>query len=133
MYVRLGFAVASNVEPDVLLVDEVLSVGDEAFQQKCLEKVRGFQRDGRTIIFVSHATDLVRRICDRVMVLDHGDPVITSDPTTAILAFREKLLGGDNLDSDHVIAHGHRVTRSDGRRVGKEWVHTGRSSWCRFP
>src|SRR3546814_18753312 len=46
------------------------------------------------------------------MVLDHGDPVITSDPTTAILAFREKLLGGDNLDSDHVIAHGHRVTRT---------------------
>src|SRR3546814_5896482 len=48
----------------------------------------------------------------RVMVLDHGDPIITADPTTAILAFREKLLGGDNLDSDHVIAHGHRVTRT---------------------
>ena len=72
MYVRLGFAVAINVEPDVLLVDEVLSVGDEAFQQKCLDRVRGFQQDGRTIIFVSHAADLVRRICDRVMVLDHG-------------------------------------------------------------
>lgn len=112
MYVRLGFAVAINVEPDVLLVDEVLSVGDEAFQQKCLERVRGFQRDGRTIIFVSHATDLVRRICDRVMVLDHGEPITVDDPPSAILVFREKLLGGDKLDSDHVIAHGHRVTRT---------------------
>ncbi len=93
MYVRLGFAVAINVEPDVLLVDEVLSVGDEAFQQKCLERVRGFQRDGRTIIFVSHAADLVRRICDRVMVLDHGRPITIDDPASAILVFRERLLG----------------------------------------
>jgi ABC-2 type transport system ATP-binding protein len=112
MYVRLGFAVAINVEPDVLLVDEVLSVGDEAFQQKCLERVRGFQRDGRTIIFVSHAVDLVRRICDRVMVLDHGEEVTIGDPASAILVFREHLLGGDKLDSDHVISHGHRVTRT---------------------
>src|SRR3546814_15604744 len=99
MYVRLGFAVAINVEPDVLLVDEVLSVGDEAFQQKCLEKVRAFQRDGRTIIFASHATDLVRRICARVTVLDPGDPVITSDPTPAILALRETLRGGPPIAS----------------------------------
>src|SRR3546814_5825588 len=105
MYVRLGFAVAINVEPDVLLVDEVLSVGDEAFQQKCLEKVRGFQRDGRTIILVSHATDLVRRICDRAMVLDHGDPVLTADHTTAILPCPENLLRGHNLASSTLIAH----------------------------
>jgi ABC-2 type transport system ATP-binding protein len=111
MYVRLGFAVAINVEPDVLLVDEVLSVGDEAFQQKCLERVRGFQRDGRTIIFVSHAADLVRRICDRVMVLDHGQIVTVGDPTDAILVFREKLLG-EHLDSAHVLEHGHRITRT---------------------
>jgi ABC-2 type transport system ATP-binding protein len=111
MYVRLGFAVAINVEPDVLLVDEVLSVGDEAFQQKCLERVRGFQRDGRTIIFVSHAADLVRRICDRVMVLDHGQTVTVGDPTEAILVFREKLLG-EHLDSDQVLEHGHRITRT---------------------
>jgi ABC-2 type transport system ATP-binding protein len=111
MYVRLGFAVAINVEPDVLLVDEVLSVGDEAFQQKCLERVRGFQRDGRTIIFVSHAADLVRRICDRVMVLDHGRTVTVGNPTDSILIFREKLLG-EHLDSDHVLEHGHRITRT---------------------
>ena len=111
MYVRLGFAVAINVEPDVLLVDEVLSVGDEAFQQKCLEKVRGFQRDGRTIIFVSHATDLVRRICDRVMVLDHGLSVAVDDPASAILIFREHIHGGHRLEEDQELRHGHRVTR----------------------
>ena len=72
MYVRLGFAVAVNVDPDILLVDEVLAVGDEAFQRKCLDRVARFQREGRTILFVTHAADLVRRICDRVVVLDHG-------------------------------------------------------------
>ena len=55
MYVRLGFAVAVNVDPDILLVDEVLSVGDEAFQRKCLDRVARFQREGRTILFVTHA------------------------------------------------------------------------------
>ena len=73
MYVRLGFAVAVNVDPDILLVDEVLSVGDEAFQRKCIERVEKFQQEGRTILFVTHAADLVRRICDRAIVLDHGE------------------------------------------------------------
>ena len=72
MFVRLGFAVAINVDPDVLLVDEVLAVGDEAFQQKCLDRVEEFQREGRTILFVTHGADQVRRICNRAIVLDHG-------------------------------------------------------------
>ena len=61
MYVRLGFAVAVSVEPDVLLVDEVLAVGDERFQQKCIERVQQFQRDGRTIVVVSHSPDMLQR------------------------------------------------------------------------
>src|SRR5665213_1511956 len=73
MYVRLGFAVAVNVEPDVLLVDEVLAVGDERFQQKCLDRVHEFQNEGRTIVVVSHAPDLLRQICDEIIVLDHGE------------------------------------------------------------
>src|SRR3984893_18504570 len=73
MYVRLGFAVAVNTDPDILLVDEVLAVGDELFQRKCLDKIREFQREGRTIIFVTHTADLVRQICDRAAVLDHGE------------------------------------------------------------
>ena len=66
MYVRLGFAVAVNVDPDVLLVDEVLAVGDETFQRKCLDRVHQFQDEGRTIVVVSHSADLMRRICTRV-------------------------------------------------------------------
>src|SRR4051794_14848619 len=91
MYVRLGFAVAVNVEPDILLVDEVLSVGDEAFQRKCLERVAQFQREGRTILFVTHAADLVRRVCERAIVLDHGELVSDSAPGEAIRTFRETL------------------------------------------
>lgn len=91
MAARLGFAVAVNVEPEILLVDEVLSVGDEAFQRKCLERIKRFQREGRTILLVSHAVDLVRRICDRAAVLDHGELVAVGPPGEAALAFREYL------------------------------------------
>ena len=73
MLVRLGFAVAVHVEPDVLLIDEVLAVGDEAFQAKCLDRVREFQREGRTIVLVTHALDTVIEICDRAAMLHHGE------------------------------------------------------------
>jgi ABC-2 type transport system ATP-binding protein len=95
MYVRLGFAVAVNVDPDILLVDEVLAVGDESFQRKCLDRVAKFQREGRTILFVTHAADLVRRICDRAIVLDHGRVVMDAPPGEAVRAFREHLHLGD--------------------------------------
>src|SRR5918912_483663 len=72
MFVRLGFAVAVHVDPQILLIDEVLAVGDEGFQRKCLERIRQFQREGRTIVFVTHAADLVRRICDDAVVLNRG-------------------------------------------------------------
>jgi ABC-type polysaccharide/polyol phosphate transport system ATPase subunit len=91
MYVRLGFAIAVNVEPDILLVDEVLAVGDEAFQRKCLDRVSEFQRDGRTIVVVSHSADLVRRICQSAAVLDHGHLVASGDPQEAVQVFREHL------------------------------------------
>jgi ABC-2 type transport system ATP-binding protein len=83
MYVRLGFAVAVHVDPDILLVDEVLAVGDEAFQRKCLDRIAAFQADGRTILFVSHALDLLERICDRAVVLDHGRVAFDGDPEYA--------------------------------------------------
>jgi ABC-2 type transport system ATP-binding protein len=76
MYIRLGFATAVNVDPEILLVDEVLAVGDESFQRKCLDKVRTFQAEGRTIVVVTHAADLVRQMCDRAAALDHGKLVI---------------------------------------------------------
>jgi ABC-type polysaccharide/polyol phosphate transport system ATPase subunit len=72
MYMRLGFAVAINVDPDILIIDEVLAVGDEAFQRKCLDRISEFHRHGKAIIFVSHGIDVVTRLCDRVVWLDQG-------------------------------------------------------------
>jgi ABC-2 type transport system ATP-binding protein len=72
MYVRLGFAVAINVDPDVLLVDEVLAVGDEAFQRKCEERFAEFRASGRTVVLVSHAMSSMRALCDTVARLEHG-------------------------------------------------------------
>jgi ABC-2 type transport system ATP-binding protein len=93
MYVRLGFAVAVNLDPDVLLVDEVLAVGDEVFQRKCLDRVRQFQQEGRTIVVVTHAADVVRQVCQRAIVLDHGKLVADGAPGDAIRIFREHLHG----------------------------------------
>jgi ABC-type polysaccharide/polyol phosphate transport system ATPase subunit len=98
MYVRLGFAVAVTVDPDVLVIDEVLAVGDERFSRKCLERIKQFQRDGKTILFVSHSADLVRSICDRAVVLADGAKVGEGPPGEAVRLFRERLLeAGDVL------------------------------------
>jgi len=92
MYVRLGFAVAVNMDPDVLVVDEVLAVGDERFQRKCIERVKEFQKEGRTILLVTHAADTVRSICDRGVVLSHGCLVGEGEPGEATRIFREGLM-----------------------------------------
>jgi ABC-2 type transport system ATP-binding protein len=90
-YVRLGFAVAVHVDPDILLVDEVLAVGDESFQRKCLTKIAEFQDRGCTILFVTHALDLVPRICGRAVVLDHGRVLHDGDPVEATERLRTLL------------------------------------------
>jgi len=99
MYVRLGFAVAVNVEPDVLLVDEVLAVGDAAFQRKCLDHVRKFQQEGRTIVVVSHGTDTIRQNCERVMVMNHGRVITVDEPGEGIRVYLADLLGVGTLDN----------------------------------
>jgi ABC-2 type transport system ATP-binding protein len=93
MLVRLGFAVAVHVEPDVLLIDEVLAVGDEAFQAKCLDRVRAFQREGRTIVLVTHALDAVIEICDRAAMLHHGELHAIGMPADVVREMRYVLLG----------------------------------------
>jgi len=92
MYVRLGFAVAVSVEPDILVIDEVLAVGDERFQRKCLDRIRQFQEQGRTIIVVTHSADQIKSICDRAVVLSHGKMVAMGAPGHAVQIFREGLL-----------------------------------------
>jgi len=93
MLVRLGFAVAVHVQPDVLLIDEVLAVGDEAFQAKCLNRVREFQREGRTIVLVTHALDTVTEICDRAAMLHHGKLHAIGMPAEVVREMRHVLLG----------------------------------------
>ncbi|ERK73324.1 ABC transporter, ATP-binding protein [Leifsonia aquatica ATCC 14665] len=89
MYVRLAFAVAIHVDPDLLLVDEVLAVGDEPFQRKCMEKIAQFQHEGRTIILVSHSAEQVGSLCDRVVVLDGGRIQHDGTPGEGIRILRE--------------------------------------------
>lgn len=89
MYVRLAFAVAVHVDPDILLIDEVLSVGDEPFQRKCIDRIKQFQREGRTIVIVTHGLDAVRQMCDRAVLLDHGHVVLDGSPVDALRAFRD--------------------------------------------
>jgi ABC-2 type transport system ATP-binding protein len=93
MYVRLAFAVAINTDPDVLLVDEVLAVGDEQFQKKCLDKIREFQAQGRTIILVSHSLGQVQELCDSAVVLHHGEVKFQGSARLAVKNFREILEG----------------------------------------
>ena len=101
-YVRLGFAVAVHVSPDILLVDEVLAVGDESFQRKCLDKIGEFQERGCTILFVTHALDLIPRICSRGVVLDHGRVLHDGDPVEATERLRSLLgTGADQSGGAH--------------------------------
>ena len=88
MYVRLAFAVAVHVDPDLLLVDEVLAVGDEMFQRKCIDKIAEFQREGRTIILVSHSAAQVEALADRVVVLDHGRMTFDGHPDEGLRVLR---------------------------------------------
>ncbi|WFB37367.1 ABC transporter ATP-binding protein [Kiritimatiellota bacterium B12222] len=85
MYVRLGFAVATEVDPDILLVDEVLAVGDIAFQLKCLDRIRQFQKKGKTLMFVSHALQTVEEFCDEAFLVYKGDLVKKGPPPEVIL------------------------------------------------
>ena len=117
MYTRLGFAVAVNVDPDILLVDEVLAVGDENFQRKCFDKVEEFQREGRTIVFVSHSPEIVRRVCDRAYVLDHGVIVGEGTAPEAISILREYQAKGSGLAS--MIASMQEIESDSGGQAGR--------------
>lgn len=89
MYVRLAFAIAVHSDPDILVVDEVLAVGDEPFQRKCMEKINQFQADGRTIVLVSHSAEQVGALCDRAIVLDGGQVQFDGPTEEALRVLRE--------------------------------------------
>lgn len=91
MYVRLGFAVAIHTDPEVLLVDEVLAVGDEAFGHRCLRRIEEFLSQGKTLVLVSHSLDLVESTCDRALWIQHGKLKLDGHPRRVIDAYRESV------------------------------------------
>ena len=91
MYVRLAFSVAINVSPDVLVVDEALSVGDEAFQRKCFARIDAIRDAGATVLFVSHATGTVMELCDRAILLDEGEMIADGTPKFVVSRYHKLL------------------------------------------
>lgn len=87
MYVRLGFSVAIHVDPEILIVDEVLAVGDAEFQAKCNQKFVDFREEGRTVILVSHSMTLVKEMCDQVAWLNHGKLIAAGEAVPTIAAY----------------------------------------------
>jgi lipopolysaccharide transport system ATP-binding protein len=110
MYVRLAFAVAAHLEPEILLVDEVLAVGDSEFQQKCLGKMRDVASHGRTVLFVSHNLGAVRRLCERAVLLDVGELVADGPPGEVVTEYMSRALPDQ--------ATGQAPVRHDAPRLG---------------
>ena len=88
MYARLGFAIAIHTDPELLLVDEVLAVGDAPFQKKCLDRINQMQNEGRSIILVTHDTSTVENFCDVAVVLDHGKLLAQGDTKSVVAAYQ---------------------------------------------
>lgn len=118
MYLRLAFATAVHFDPDVLVIDEVLAVGDSRFQQKCIERLAAFRTAGKTSIMTSHDADQIRSLCDEVLVLEEGRVVMAGDPKSAIQCYddlmrqrtekRAAQLSGGTIQPSPVVDHGSR-------------------------
>ena len=102
MYLRLAFSVAVHVEPDILIIDEALSVGDMAFQAKCLERIRQMQRTGVTLLFVSHSTTMITDFCDRAILLHNGNLELEGKPVEVIERYTETLHLSDAQIADAI-------------------------------
>ncbi|HEX4960283.1 MAG TPA: ABC transporter ATP-binding protein [Thermoanaerobaculia bacterium] len=112
MYVRLGFAVAVHTDPDVLLVDEVLAVGDEAFAHRCLRRIEELLASGKTLLLVSHSLDLVEGVCDRVLWLDNGVQRLVGEPRRVIDAYRQEVAEKEGEE--------HKAARQQRQEAGAE-------------
>lgn len=90
MWARLGFAVATDTQPEILIIDEILAVGDEAFQKKCLRRIKTFHTQGTTILIVTHTMSMIEEMCDRAIWLDHGELKANGDVKKVISAYRNR-------------------------------------------
>jgi lipopolysaccharide transport system ATP-binding protein len=138
MYTRLGFSVAVHMDPDVLLIDEVLAVGDEAFQRKCLDKIGEIKKAGKTIIFVSHNLPTVSHYCDRVVWLEGGQVQACGDPETAISQYLEAVsrahgceISAPELDDEPAAPEGSTIVRPYQQRWGSGEIQIKRITMLR--
>jgi ABC-type polysaccharide/polyol phosphate transport system ATPase subunit len=122
MYVRLGFSIASHLDPDILLLDEVLAVGDAAFQEKCLLRIESLRRAGTTIVFISHDLAAVERICDRVILLRRGEVSAIGSPRETIATYQEQIepsrlnIEKAAVEDDRAVVESLTFQASDGSR-----------------
>jgi ABC-2 type transport system ATP-binding protein len=117
MYMRLGFSVAMHIQPDVLLLDEVLAVGDEAFKQKCFGRIAEFKRSGGTIVFVSHDASAVERLCDRAIMLERGRVLVEGPAGDVVRTYHRRLMS-ESADA---------AVRQNGASAGRVRVHEVRA------
>jgi ABC-type polysaccharide/polyol phosphate transport system ATPase subunit len=114
MYMRLAFSVAAHLEPEILLVDEVLAVGDAEFQQRCLDKLKAVSAQGKAVVFVSHGLGTVRDLCDRVILLDRGNLEVEGNPEAVITEYVDRL----QPESEEIEVGGERHIPPDAHRTG---------------
>ena len=130
MYVRLAFAVAAHLEPEILLVDEVLAVGDAEFQQRCLGRMEDFGNSGRTVLFVSHNMQAVAQLCDRAILARRRDVLVEDGPSEEIVAhylqtaarrrLEQDVVGGRSAPGDDLVAPSLGSRRR--RRTARRWT-----------
>ena len=114
MYVRLAFAVAAHLETEILVVDEVLAVGDVVFQQKCLGKMKDISGAGRTVLFVSHSMSSVKNLCSRVVLVDHGQIMMDGDPENVVAKYLDRnLVEGSIATESHIVDRVEGVIKKD--------------------
>ena len=121
MYVRLGFSVAVSLDPDVLLVDEVLAVGDEEFQRKCFDHLAALRKAGKTIVLVSHGLGQIEAMCDEVTWLEHGESQLTGPASQVVSAYVQKVNAEESIRNPRVVAE-----RADGARESGKAISISR-------
>lgn len=137
MFVRLAFAVVAHVDPDILIVDEALSVGDALFQAKCAARMRALMSQGTTVLFVSHDTHSVKSLCDRAILLDAGGIVAIGDTSEVVEEYYSRLVGesGNAVleDADHLELHGEGVSaRTVATAIGDPTGFNARADYQRI-
>ncbi|MGN9078257.1 ABC transporter ATP-binding protein [Oliverpabstia intestinalis] len=125
MFVRLAFAVAINIEPEILIVDEALSVGDVFFQAKCYRKFEEFKKMGKTILMVSHDLSSISKYCDKIVLLNHGIKMAEGEPKEIIDLYKKVLVGQAGEDAEQaeaLLKTSEEMMENDAVQSGEKWV-----------